>query len=162
MDFRITGLSPELFSPLFSIGDSELLHHKAARRTVDSSPGFPCRISLDDAEVGETVLLLNYQHQSADTPFQASHGIYVRENVKPFDAVNLVPPALRRRILSIRGFDKDGWLIAADLADGKELQTAISILFENPQIAYLHAHYAKMGCFAARVDRLGERDRHDS
>ena len=154
MEFRIIGLAPQQFASLFSLNDDQLAAHNAVRRVVDKNFSFPCRVSLDDAALGETVMLLNYQHQPARTPFQASHAIYVRETaMQAFDAVNEVPPALRRRVISLRAFDSDGWLIAADLADGKELESCIAGLFENPAAAYLHAHYAKMGCFAARIDR---------
>ena len=154
MSFRITGLDPADFAPLFALSDAELTARNACRRVVDTPVGFPCRVSLDDAEPGETVLLLNYVHQPAATPFQASHAIYVRDHVPLFAADNAVPPALRRRLISLRGFDADGWLRSADVVDGRELEAGIAALFEKSEVAYLHAHYAKMGCFAARVDRV--------
>lgn len=153
MSFRITGLDPAEFAPLFALSDAELAARKACRRVVDTPVGFPCRVSLDDAVPGETVLLLNYLHQPAATPFQASHAIYVRPDAARFVADATVPPALRRRLISLRSFDADGWLRSADAVDGRELEAGIAALFANPDVAYLHAHYAKMGCFAARVDR---------
>lgn len=153
MSFRITGLDPAEFAPLFSLTDAELAARNACRRVVDTPVGFPCRVSLDDAAPGETVLLLNYQHQPAATPFQASHAIYVRPDAPRFVADDTVPPALRRRLISLRGFDADGWLRRADVVDGRELEAGIAALLAHPDVAYLHAHYAKMGCFAARVDR---------
>src|SRR5437588_360549 len=79
MSFIVSALPAEPFRPLFGLSDEVLAERGVIRRTVDAKPGFPCRVSLEDAEPGETVLLLNYEHQSADTPFRASHAIYVRE-----------------------------------------------------------------------------------
>jgi hypothetical protein len=153
MAYTVTSLSAEPFAPLFAM-DDEALASRGARRVVADAPlGFPCRVSLDDAEPGETLILVNYEHQSASTPFRASHAIFVREGVEPVAAIDEMPPALRRRLLSLRAFDADGMMIAADIVEGAQAQGLIERMFEDPRIAYLHAHYAKWGCYAARIDR---------
>jgi len=154
MNFRINALSRARFAHLFALSDLELTAQDAVRRVVDAKPGFPCRISLEDAEIGETVILAHYEHQPARTPFRASHAIYVRpgaEEARP--AVGAVPDALRSRILSLRAFDEAGMLIDADLADGRELEPVVIRLLADPRVAYLQAHFAKPGCYAARIDR---------
>jgi hypothetical protein len=154
MAFRITGLSPEPFLPLAGLSDEALRARGVLRCVVDASPGYPDRIELRDAAIGETVLLLNYEHQPADTPFRASHAIYVREGATArASVVDAVPAALWQRPLSLRGFDAAGMLRAADLAEGDAIAPAIGRLLADPAIAYLHAHYARPGCYAARVDR---------
>ena len=80
MDFRITGLDAGRFSHLFGLSDAELARHRALRQTCDEKPGFPCRVSLEDAEPGESVLLVNFEHLPVDSPYRASHAIYVRES----------------------------------------------------------------------------------
>jgi hypothetical protein len=77
MTFRITGLSPEPFRHLFGMSEEELVMHGARRYVADRKPGFPDRIELRDAEPGETLLLLNYEHLPADNPYLASHAIFV-------------------------------------------------------------------------------------
>jgi len=125
-----------------------------ARRVVADAPlGFPCRVSLDDARPGETLILVNYEHQPAPTPFRASHAIFVREGVEAVSTVDEMPPALKRRLLSLRAFDASGMMRAADVTEGAVAGPLIERLFEDPEIAYLHAHYAKWGCYAARIDR---------
>lgn len=154
MSFRIAGLSPEAFAPLFGLSDEALRARGVLRRTVDAFPRYPDRIGLKDVEPGATVLLLNYEHQPAATPFRASHAIYVREGAtRRFEAVDEVPPMLAIRPLSLRGFDADGFLRTADLAQGDEVAPAIRLLLSEPGVAYLHAHFARPGCFAARIDR---------
>ena len=160
MGFRITGLRADQFESLFGLPESALQARGVVRRVADQKPGFPCRVSLQDAEPGESVLLLNYEHQTANTPFRASHAIYIREGVREaFDAADQIPEVMRTRILSLRAFSSDGMLVEADLADGADrtnggaLETAIERLLANPATAYLHAHYAKPGCFAARIER---------
>ncbi|GAB2493357.1 hypothetical protein GCM10027084_02790 [Pseudoxanthomonas sangjuensis] len=154
MSFRITGLSPEPFRHLFGLGDEELKAHGAIRVVVDAANGYPERIELRDAAPGESVLLLNYTHQPADTPYRSSHAIYVREGAeRAADFRDEVPEVLRRRVVALRAFDRHHLLIDADLASGDGIAALAERLFENPRAAYLHAHYAKYGCYAARVDR---------
>lgn len=154
MPFRITGLPARRFAHLFGLPEAELAAHRALRRTCDEKPGFPCRVSLEDAEPGETVLLLNFEHLPVDSPYRSSHAIYVREReLASFDEVGTIPPALRTRLLALRGFDARGLMLAADVVEGREMIPVVERFFANPSIEYLHAHFARAGCFAARIDR---------
>jgi hypothetical protein len=153
MTFRIVGLSPESFAPLFSMTDDQLAAHGAVRRVADQKPGYPCRVSLTDAEPGQPVILVHYEHQPAASPYRASHAIYVREGEVTYDAVDHVPDALRSRLLSVRGFDRLGFMVGADVVEGRALEGVIEQLFADSHTDYLHVHFAKPGCYAARVER---------
>ena len=154
MDFRITGLLPELFQPLFGLSEAELARHGAVRRIVDHHPGYPDRIELREPELGESVLLVNYTHLPVNTPFRSSYAIYVREGARArYDRINEVPELLRSRMLSLRAFDESGMLRDADVVAGGAVEGLIERLLSVPETAYIHAHYAKPGCFAARIDR---------
>jgi hypothetical protein len=154
MSFLVSALPAEPFRALFGLSDEALGERGVIRRRVDAKPGFPCRVSLQDAEPGETVLLLNYEHQPAPTPFRARHAIYVRENGPQADlAQGEVPLLFRHRVMSLRAFSEDGMLVAAEVAPGSELEPAVDRLLAKPGVGYLHAHYAAMGCYAARIDR---------
>jgi len=155
MSFIVSGLPVEPFRPLFGLSDEALADLGVIRRTVDAEVGFPCRITLEDAKPGQTVLLLNYEHQPADTPYRARHAIYVSEQAgESRRAVNEVPGALRvRKAISLRAFDEAGMMLDAEVAPGAELEPAIERLLAIPGVAYLHAHNAAMGCYAARIDR---------
>lgn len=154
MDYRISGLPPQLFAHLFDLDDEALARHRAVRRTVAERPGAPCRVSLEDAAPGEDVLLLHYEHHAVDTPYRASHAIYVRRAARQaWSGVNRVPPALALRPLSVRAFDAAGFLLDAGLTEGRDLPGLVQELFADGHAAYLHAHYARTGCFAARIER---------
>jgi hypothetical protein len=154
MSFRIQGLDPELFADLQRLGDAALAEKGAERVRVGEKPGAPCRISLDDAEVGEAVLLLSFDHQPADTPYRQQGPIFVRETRARFDGVDVVPPAMARRTLSLRGFDAAHMMIEADVVEGSDAKALIERFLDNANVAYIHAHYARRGCFAARIDRV--------
>jgi hypothetical protein len=154
MSFRITGLPAEPFAELFTLTDEALATRRAKRVIADSAHGYPCRISLTDAEPGQSLILLNYTHQPTDSPFHSSHAIYIREGEQQFDDIDAVPDQLRRRLLSVRGFDKHGMLRDADVAQGTALEPLIERLFADDAVAYLHIHIARPGCYAARVDRV--------
>ncbi|MEA3003382.1 MAG: hypothetical protein QOH81_2170 [Sphingomonadales bacterium] len=154
MSFRVTGLSAQPFRHLFGLSDEALAGHGVQRCTADAKPGFPDRIEISDAEPGETLLLVNYLHQPAATPYRASHAIFVRErDVAPTDLVGEVPPAMRARPLSLRAFDAAGMMVDGDLVDGCEAESLIERFFADETVAYIHAHYARRGCYAGRIDR---------
>ena len=153
MGFRITGLPAADLQHWISLSDAELTQRHAVRRTVDRKPGFPCRISLTDAEIGDQVLLINHEHLAVASPYRSRHAIYIRADERTFDAVDQVPAMLRSRALSLRGFDAAGMMTTADVVDGSELETAIEEMFADPATRYLHAHFAKPGCYAARIER---------
>ena len=154
MSFRVRGLSPAPFRHLFGMPEAQLNALGIERHQADVCPGYPDRIELRDARPGETLLLLNYTHQPAATPYRSSHAIFVLENAgDAYDRTDEIPDSLLGRPLSLRGFGADGRMIDADLAAGSEIAHTIRTLFECEDIDYLHAHFAKRGCFAARIER---------
>lgn len=160
MSFQIHALPAEPFRSLFARPQNELAKIRASTMVVDAKPGYPCRVSLVDAEVGETVLLINFEHQPGDTPFRASHAIFVREHAeRAFPAVGEVPEMLTSRLISIRAFDKRHCMVAADVVDGALLPKAIPAMLDDSEVDYLHLHNAKMGCFVAKVTRPLAADR---
>jgi hypothetical protein len=152
--FVIRGLDPAPFTELYGLSDAALAERGVVRMPVDGKPGFPCRVSLEDADVGETVLLLNHEHLPVETPYRQRHAIFVREGaVEPAQFENAVPDQLAIRTLSLRAYDAEGMMTDADLVEGRALAALIDRFFADPSVAYLHAHNAKRGCFAARIDR---------
>lgn len=151
MTFRITGLPVEHFAHLFDLSDDELRQRRAVRRV--SAGCHPCRISLTDSRPGDELLLVNYEHLPADSPYRMRFAVYVRRGETQFDAVDEIPEQLRIRTLAVRGFDAEGMMTGRELVEGGELEGAIERLFADERAAYLHIHYAAPGCYAARVDR---------
>jgi hypothetical protein len=156
MSFQITGLPAAAFAPLFALSEAELASRAAVRLVADQRPGFPCRVSLREAEPGETLLLVNYEHLSVAGPYRSRHAIYVRENATEAQLeVDELPEVLLTRLLSLRAFDDAGMMIDADVMEGCELALAINRMLDERRVRYLHVHNAKPGCFAARVSRAG-------
>jgi hypothetical protein len=154
MSFRVLGLSPAPFLPLFGLDDAALAALGASRVIADAKPGYPDRIELREAEAGEAVILVNFEHQPAATPYRSRHAVFVLEGAREaYDRVAEIPEVMRPRMLSLRAFDAGDMMLDADLVDGRDVEAAIERLFEDPAVAYLHAHYAKRGCYAARIVR---------
>jgi hypothetical protein len=154
MSFVVTGLPVEPFRPLFGLDAAALAARGVVRMTADSKPGFPCRITLEDAEPGETVLLLNHEHLAVDTPYRSRHAIFVRESATaPARVDGVVPPVMAARLLSLRAFDAADMMIDAEVVEGADAAPLIERFLDNPATAYLHAHAARRGCFVARIDR---------
>jgi hypothetical protein len=152
--FRLVALPAERFAPLFALSDTALRTQGARRVVVDSKPGAPCRVSLADAEVGETVLLLPFVHHDVETPYRGSGPIFVREGVgTAVPAVNEIPAMFRVRLLSVRAYDSSGMLLDAEVVQGTDLEATIRNLFADPAAQYLHIHNAGPGCFDCSVVR---------
>jgi hypothetical protein len=155
MSFQISGLPLARFAPLFSMSDEALAALQIERRIADRKPGFPCRVSLRDAEPGERVLLLNYAHQPAGTPYRSNHAIFVREGaIEATPEVGEIPEVIRLRLISVRAFDAADMMVDADVVQGHELEPVIERMFADDRVEYLHLHNAKPGCYSARVDRI--------
>lgn len=153
MSYVVRGLDPAPFEPLFGLSDEELAKHGAVRMTV-TDPTFPCRVSLTDRSIGETVLLVNHVSHDVANPYRATHAIFVAEaQQEPAEYVDRVPPVFQTRVLSMRGFDKDGMMAEAILTQPGEAEDGIRRLFANPQIETIHAHNATRGCFSAKIER---------
>jgi Protein of unknown function (DUF1203) len=154
MSFRITGLPAEDFSWLFTLSDEQLAQHGAVRQIADGrTPGYPCRVSLTDARPGDDLLLVNYEHHAVSSPYRMRFAVYVRRGEETYDRVDEVPEQLRIRTLAVRAFNAKAMMVGRELVDGHQLEAAIERLFADPRAAYLHAHYAAPGCYAARIDR---------
>ena len=154
MSFQFHSLPAELFQDFSGRSDEELAARGVRRMVVDEKPGYPCRVSLSDAEMGEVVYLLSYLHHDVVSPYRSTGPIFVREGVpavKP--APNEIPLMFRCRLLSVRAYNEAALMVAADVVHGETLEATIEHLFEDPKVSYLHIHNAKPGCFNCRVDR---------
>jgi len=154
MSYRIEGLAAERFSDLFGLDEAALAERGAVRLRADSERGFACRVSLDYAAPGESVLLLNHISNDVPTPYRTAYAIFVRERAAeapPF--VDRLPPVLEARLLSLRAFDGAGMLRTALLAEPGEAEERIAALFEDGEVVSIHAHTPAYGCFLARIER---------
>jgi hypothetical protein len=154
MKYILHGLEPGLFEPLFNLDDAELAARGMRWMRVDAPVGYPCRISLEDAPVGEQVLLLPFVHQDSRSPYRASGPIFVRRGIREARrVVGELPPYLTRRPLSVRAYDATDEMVDADVIDGKSVEPLIERYLGRDDVAYLHVHFAKRGCYACRVER---------
>jgi hypothetical protein len=152
--FTVRGLSPEPFQALFDLSDDELEKRRAKRYVADSKPGFPCRVSLQDAEAGDEVILTNFIHLPSESPYRSTHAIFVRKAATTAAAyTDSLPDMLPSRLLSVRAFDAKDMLVGADVIEGDRMEEAIARFFEDPAVEFLHVHFAKPGCYACRIDR---------
>mgnify|MGYP000739784984 CR=1 FL=1 len=155
ISFRFIPLDHTLFQHYFKMDTNERLRHKAMLIKVDQKPGFPCRVSLEDAEIGEVVLALNFTYLNAASPYHSSGPIFVREGYhsKAYE-VNKVPEMCFRRPQSLRAYSKDDIMLDATIAEGKDIYITIKHFFSQSEISYIHIHNAKPGCFNARIERV--------
>jgi len=154
MSFQFVALAPEPFAPLFALSDDALRSRGILRRVADSTPGFPCRVSLEDAAIGEELLLLPFEHQPGDSPYRASGPVYVSRNAQQAQpAPGEVPACVVDRLVSVRGYDAGHLMVEAAVCEGARVQEEIARQFANASVAYLHVHNARPGCYSCAVIR---------
>lgn len=155
VSFQLVGLPAEPFADLFDLADADLAAYHAQRVVATAQPGYPCRVSLVDAEVGEELLLLTYPHQPAASPYKASGPIYVRKGaVQRRVEAGVIPDYVRLRLMSARAYDAAHMIVDAVVCEGSEAASEIERMFGNEAVAYIHLHNAKRGCYSCRADRV--------
>lgn len=154
--FQVSGIPAYVIDELRQLPDDDLRKRRAVRVVADAKPGFPCRVSLQDAEVGEPVLLFNFEHLAGDSPYRSVGPIFVRESAtETYSRTNELPEVLRvpRRLFSIRAYDDKDMLVAAEVVASAEVEQLIERMFSDDKIVYLHVHNARPGCYSCRIDR---------
>lgn len=154
VDFQIVPLASKMFSPYFRMSAEELRSIGAYTFQSDEDPCYPCRVSLKDAQIGETVLALEYEHHAVKSPYRSSGPIFVRENADEAKLkTNEIPDMLNHRLLSVRSYNVDGLMVAADTTRGSDLRNILNQQFEIEVVKYIHIHNASPGCFNCTVKR---------
>ncbi|WP_372771582.1 DUF1203 domain-containing protein [Pseudoalteromonas sp.] len=153
-NFLIKALAKDNFHELMLKDNEKLSISEAVWITVDAEPGYPCRVSLSDAKIGERVLALSFCHHNVNSPYRASGPIFVREKAQMANLdINEIPKMLRHRLLSVRAYNSENLMIGAEVVQGKELEFAIDRQFQNSDVEYIHIHNAIPGCFNCSVHR---------
>lgn len=154
MTFIVQGLSPEPFRHLYGKPDAELLALGVKRCVADTQPGYPDRIEMRDVAVGESLLLLNHTSMDKDSPYRATHAIFVREGAQTqYRACNEIPAVMSSRMLSLRAFDAEGMMVDAELATGDAVRLAVLRLLRHREVQHIDAHNALRGCYSGRISR---------
>ena len=155
MNFLITALGHESFESMFKLSDKELSELGGMKMIVDEKPGFPCRVSLEDANIGEEVILVPFEHHKTNSPYQAKGPIFVRKGQKQRKLeVNEIPKMLEHRLLSFRGYDNDGIMKSAKTESGKDSLRIIREIFGEKSIEYIQIHNSSPGCYNCQVNRI--------
>lgn len=153
--FQLKGIDHKPFAPLFELSDKELEAQGIRRSIADRNAAYPCRVSLQDAEIGDELLLLPYHHHRVDSPYQASGPIYIRRGQKQkVLAPNVIPDYVSRRLISIRAYNLKHMMVTANVCEGDEVAGVLDRVFDDSAVAYVHLHNAKQGCFSCLVDRV--------
>ena len=151
---NITALDHNLFRKYFDMSTAELESIGAYLFVADENPCYPCRVSLQDAEVGETVLAIQYEHHPVQSPYRSAGPIFVRKGAKTAEfGVNEIPKMLRHRLLSVRGYSSKALMVEGDTVEGEELESVLEKQFKNSAVEYIHIHNAGPGCFNCAVKK---------
>jgi hypothetical protein len=152
--FQLKGLDPAYFQPLFALGDEDLRSRGIERRFADAGGRYPCRVSLREADEGEEMLLLPFEHQPANSPYRASGPIFVRrDGMRADPAPGELPPYVTKRVISLRAYDAGHRIVDAAVAEGPAIEREVRRLLAHAEVSYLHLHNALRGCYSCLVTR---------
>jgi hypothetical protein len=150
----LVALPIEPFSALFALSDAKLREQNIRRVFATHKPGYPCRVGLIDAEIGDELLLLPFEHQPANSPYHSSGPIFVRKGSTQANIDHgVIPDYVRSRLISVRAYDANDLMADALVCAGADSAAAIEKFFDNDTIAYIHLHNAHRGCFSCAVNR---------
>ena len=154
MPFQIHAIPVATYAALFDLDDKDLARKGARRVIATSKPGFPCRVSLEDADPGDELILVNHRHLDANTPYASAHAIYIRKDAAEAQPnPGEIPEVLASRLLSVRAFNSDSMMLDADVVEGVDLAEKLDAMFNEPNVDTIHIHNARQGCFAAKATR---------
>ncbi|MEO1258708.1 MAG: DUF1203 domain-containing protein [Bacteroidota bacterium] len=154
-DFIISGIKQNEVQHLFGLTEKERKAKGIKKITVNEKPGFPCRVSLADANIGEEIIAFNYEHHKANSPYRSSGPVFVRLNADEARLkVNEIPKMLVHRYLSLRTYNNKGMMIEATTVEGKNLGGSIQKIFSNEKAKYIQVHNARPGCYNCQIDRI--------
>lgn len=152
-NFQISSIP---FQNYFDLEPEKLSQLGGVKMIADAKPGYPCRVSLTDADIGETLILIPFEHHPVNSPYRASGPIFIRKNAQQANlGINEIPKMLQHRFLSLRTYDKNAMMIDACTLTitGQQLQETIAQIFKNPESYYIHIHNASHGCFMCQVNK---------
>jgi hypothetical protein len=155
--FQLFGLAAEAFAHLKSLDGPALAAQGVRKRVATASAAYPCRVSLRDAEEGEELWLLSYEHLAVDSPYRASGPIFVRVGaVAARLAPGEVPPYVTARLISLRAYNARHFMVAAEVSAGEDVAEQLGRLFEREEVEYVQLHNARPGCFSCEARRAAE------
>ncbi len=120
---------------------------------ADRPAAFPCRHCLRDAEPGEALLLASYSPFALHGPYKEIGPVFVHARPCARFTGGDVPLQLRRRLLALRGYDRAQSLVDGVVVEGAAIEEALASLFARAEIDWVHARFARPGCFACRIER---------
>ncbi|MFT3692053.1 MAG: DUF1203 domain-containing protein [Kofleriaceae bacterium] len=153
--WNLRGIDPEPFDSLFELSDEELSARGIVRETATSSIGFPDRVSMSDADIGDELLLVHYDHHVTRSPYRGGGAVYVKRGaVRSVLPAREIPLYVSRRPMSVRAYDRHGMMVEGIFCDGVDAKVHLDSLFARETIEYVHLHNARRGCFFTEARRL--------
>ena len=123
---------------------------------VDKEAAFPCRICLEDARVGDRVLLCSYSPFARPTPYRTVGPIFVHEtSCRPFRPSAQVPDMIRRRRVALRAYSADSsQMLDCDVVEGETLAERAELMLKDRRVFRIDVHFARAGCYACSIGRI--------
>ena len=143
-----------LLQPISSAAADALRFRGGQIHVADENPGYPCRQCLQDAAVGDELILVSHDPFEHDSPYRSASPIFLhRVPCEPPQSSVAIPAQLTRRQLSVRAFDRAESMIDATVTSGDDLGRIVDEFLEDGRAERIHVHNAERGCWAVTIVR---------
>lgn len=150
--FRIKPLQTEVAETARRTAERGSPDHEVV--IADAPTGFPCRHCLQWAKPGDRMVLFPFAAIPAGRPYSESGPIFVHaEQCEPYSKTDEFPADFRNG-RSIRAYDSDQNIIAAEVVNDSGPEAVIQKLFDKPETAFVHVRSASRGCFTMEIQRI--------
>jgi len=122
--------------------------------TIDSNPGYPCRLSLEDARKGEEVYLFSHSPFTGANAYRETGPVFIRKNAVPAAlGVNELPEIALARSIVVRAYNSAGTMLAATPVETAEISATIQDLLDDESVECVHLRATASGCFLCSARR---------
>lgn len=113
-----------------------------------------CRVCLQLSKPDEGVILMAHRPFASRQPYAETGPIFIHERAcVPYGEGNRYPAEFPHHAVMLRAYNDEDAIIGAEMVGEREVERVIVELFENQEIAYLHARNLAYGCFMFAIAR---------
>jgi hypothetical protein len=104
--------------------------------------------------VGEPAIVFAYKPFDFEGPYAEIGPVYVHaQECRRYSETARFPSDFGLRVLTMRGYNDEHRIEAAELSSSGDPESSIASLFANDRVCFIHVRNPAWGCYDFQVDR---------